>query len=87
MTAMDKVWDRLQDRALLHAEAGDLVSTEDAGQIVRFICDAEGVELTPGTLERLAMALVRLSVEARETHKHPRRGLAGTVPPPELATE
>lgn len=75
MTSMNKVWDRLQDRARLHAEAGVLVNMTDARQIVGHICDGESVVLSPGAMDRLALALIRLTLEAKGAQKHFRRAI------------
>lgn len=61
------------DRALLHSEAGVLINMTDARQIIEHICEGERVQLSPGAMDKLALALVRLTLEAKDTRKYRRR--------------
>jgi hypothetical protein len=66
MNSIDQVWDRLADRAVLHAQSGILVSMADARRIVTYLC----AECTDGpgdqAIEDLAGELVRLTLEATD---------------------
>jgi hypothetical protein len=79
MDEMDRIWERLKDRAALHAEAGVLVSMADARRIVSHVCDGECKSLPPPEVqERLASELVRMTIEAnngRRRTRHVERGV------------
>jgi hypothetical protein len=78
MDEMDRVWDRLKDRAAMHAEAGVLVSMADARRIVSRLCDGECENAPEEVKEHLASELVRLTLEAnnaRRQMRHFERGV------------
>ena len=73
MDEMERVWQRLKDRAELHAEAGVLVSMADARRIVSHVCDGECKKFPETEItERLANELVRLTIEANNTRRRSR---------------
>jgi len=80
MNGIDRVWERLHDRAKLHAQSGVLVSRADARRIVGYLC-SEFAELpSEDTIEDLAGVLVRLTMEATENlYQRRRRSVRGVA--------
>jgi hypothetical protein len=70
MDEMDRVLDRLRDRAELHAEAGFPLSMADARRIVSLVCDGECESSPPSEVqEHLASELIRLAAEAANARR------------------
>jgi hypothetical protein len=78
MNDIDQVWERLRDRAVLHAQSGVLVSMADARRIVGYLCGACAQPQSDDAIESLAGELVRLTLEATDRfHRRPRRSVHG----------
>jgi len=78
MNGIDRVWERLADRAVVHAQAGVLVSMADARRIVGYLCAECAPRPSDQAIENLAGELVRLTLEATETlHKRRRKSVHG----------
>ncbi len=78
MYDLDPVWERLRDRAVLHAHSGVLVSMADARRIVVYLCGEYAQRPGDDAIENLAGELVRLTLEATDRlHRRPRRSVHG----------
>lgn len=78
MNGIDRVWERLHDRAELHAQSGILVSLADARRIVGYLCNDFAQRPTDETLENLAGELVRLTSCASDQLARRRKSVHGT---------
>ena len=65
MTEIERVWERLKERAVRHAQNGDSPSMSDALNIASSICTEECRE-RPGAdaIQYFAAELIRLTMEA-----------------------
>lgn len=80
MNGIDRVWERLADRAVVHAQSGVLVTMADARRIVGYLCAECAPRTTDATIENLAGELVRLTSEATQTlHQRRRRSIHGVA--------
>jgi len=78
MDEIDQVWERLRDRAVLHAQSGVLVSMADARRIVGYFCGECERPPSDGVMENLAGELVRLTLEATDRlNRRPRKSVHG----------
>jgi hypothetical protein len=78
MHGIDWVWERLADRAALHAQAGDPVSLTDARRIVGYLCSEFAERPSDEAIEGLAGELVRLTLEATDhLHQRHRKSIHG----------
>jgi hypothetical protein len=79
MSDIDDVWERLRERAMLHAQSGVLVSMADARRIVGYLCGACAPPPSDDAIENLAGELVRQTLEATDRfHRRPRRSVHGS---------
>jgi hypothetical protein len=66
MNQIDVLWARIKGRAILHAQRGYLATMAEARMIVLQICREENAARpSPDALDRFALELVRLSLQAR----------------------
>lgn len=77
MDEMDRVLERLKNRAEVHAQAGVLVSMADARRIVGHLCGECRSAPPEEVKERLATELVHLTIEANNSRRRPRYAVRG----------
>lgn len=73
MNGIDRVWERLHDRAELHAQSGVIVSMADARRIVGYLCGEYAHRPSEAAIDGLAGELVRLTLEATDQLERRRR--------------
>lgn len=78
MNGLDRVWERLHERAKFHAQSGILLNRADARRIVGYLCSEFAERPSEDTIEDLAGALVHLTMEATENlYQRRRRNIHG----------
>lgn len=75
MTEIERVWERLKERAVRHADSQAVPSIEEARTIVISICAGECRERPPAdAIEFFAAEFMRLTIEAYERETLPHDG-------------